>query len=240
MKLLLSSDALPQAGFDVLAQACRRCALAGLELTLGRGHWHGIDASLCPIRLQEGMGCIPEDEAAPVMWLRLPEDASLTMLMIWAGEAHLLGAGLLLTRAVPELPLVTRVALLHGTSVEEARQAVAWAERHDALTCWQVDPERRDLALWDEVLHITGPRLAHVRLLGAGPEAQAETPGTSDTGALLSRLALRGYNGTVALAPSSSDHLELWERWLLSGSGWGCGTAAKKQARTSSHQPTTT
>lgn len=231
MKLLLSTDALPAASFDVLDEACRRRALEGVELTLGPSEHHGIDVSLCPIRQREGLSCIPERENAPVVWMRMPDSTTTTMLMIWAAEAHVFGAGMLITRPVPEMPRSTRVALLHGTDVVEARRAAAWAETHSAGTCWQVDLENRDLATWDEILRITGPHLAHVRLLGAGPEAQAEAPGSAGTGTLLSRLALMGYDGTVALAPSSSEHLDDWKQWLLVGRGWGCGTAAEKKAR---------
>lgn len=231
MKLLLSSDTLPQADFDVLSQACHRRAFAGLELVLREGQDHGIDAELCPIRQNTGISCVPEVVRAPVVWLVLPETASLTTLMIWAGEVHLLQAGLLLTRPVPELPIATRVALIHGTSIEEAREAAAWAEQHNAFTCWQVDPDRRDPALWKAVLDITGPHLAHVRLPGSGPEAQGAAPSTPGTGTLLSLLALRGYFGTIALTPSSSEYLEDWEQWLLTGRGWGCGTAYEKKMK---------
>ncbi len=82
------------------------------------------------------------------------------------------------------------------------------------------------------MLDATGPRLAHVRLLGAGPEAEAggAEAGADGTGWLFGQLALRGYSGTVTLAPSSPDVLRQWEPWLQRGRGWGCGTAAEKQA----------
>lgn len=230
MKLLLSTEALPDSDFPTLEHACRRRALAGLELMLGEGR-HGIDASLCPIRQQEGEECVPDMPDAPIVWLGLPEQVSLSMLMIWAAEAHILRAGLLIRRQVAEVPLSTRIALLHGTDVEEAREAVEWAMQNDAYTAWDVDPHRRDREVWDAVLAITGPRLAHVRLRGAGPEAEAGLPESEGTGTLLARLALNGYDGTVSLAPSNQARLEMWEDWLLSRRGWGCGTAAEKKAR---------
>src|SRR5690606_37547553 len=113
MRLLLSSDALPDAPLDVLGQACRRRALAGLELSVGAGQTHGLDERVCPLHQRNGSACVPED-AASVAWLRLPPSTSLVMLMIWAGAAHQMGAGLLLPEPVPDPPTAVRLALVHG------------------------------------------------------------------------------------------------------------------------------
>ena len=231
MRLLLSSDALPGATLGTLTQACTRRALSGLELTLQRDQGHGLDESICPVRQQNGHACIPDQPEAPVVWLRVVDRPTFSMLALWTAEAHLAGAGILLSEPVQELPLASRFALVHGTDPVEARAAVAWAERHHARTCWQIGPERNDLAAVDEVLRITSGTLAHVRLLGAGPEAGSGSDQPSGTGMLLGRLALNCYDGTVALAPYSEARLPEWEQWLVSGRGWGCGTAAEKQAR---------
>lgn len=228
MRLLLSSDALPDAELDELLQARTHRALAGLELSVGRGHAHGLDERVCPIHQQNGTPCVPDD-VTDVAWLRLPEATSLVMLMIWSGAAHQMGAGLLLPAPVLDPPVAARLALCHGTAPAEARAAAAWARARGAGTCWEVTPGRLDPALIGQVLDETMPTLAHVRLPGSGPEADA--PGSAGTGTLLAQLSLRGFAGTVSLVPSPGADLGRWRRWLLAKRGWGCGTAAQKQAR---------
>ncbi len=234
MRLLLSSDALPAAPFDVLVEAARRRHLAGLELRLDRGQGHGADATACAARQGVGAACFAEAPADPsVSWLLLPYEAPLALRTVWAGAAARLGAGVLLHRPTPERP-ATPTALVHGTDPDEACRSARWAEANGTGTAWEVRPSAFDADRWGAVLEATGPRLAHVRLVGAGPEAQTaktEAGGASDgTGWLLGRLALRGYGGTVALAPSSPAALPAWESWLRRGRGWGCGTAAERRA----------
>ena len=225
MRLLLSSDALPDAPFEVLVEAARRRALGGLELTLDRGQGHGADATACVAR--DGDACFPTPPPdLAVAWLALPADAPLGLRSVWASAAGRLGAGVLLRRPTPE-PLAVPTALVHGADPNAARQSARWAEAHGAGTAWEVRPSAFDTALWETVLDATGPRLAHVRVLGAGPEAEAGE-GADGTGWLFGQLALSGYSGTVTLAPSSPEALTAWARWLRRGRGWGCGTAAEK------------
>lgn len=226
MRLLLSSDALPRASYEALSTAGRRRSLAGLELTLSAGHHHGADASSCAALHAEGRACFPED-GLPVAWLHLPAGTPLALRALWASAAPT-ETGVLLREPPPERPL-GRAALVHGTDPAAARRAAEWAERHDTHTCWEVCTADFDPDRWAAVLDATGSRLAHVRLLGAGPEAQAADD-TDGTGWLLGRLALAGYDGTVALVPSAPERLPEWERWLLHTRGWGCGTAAAKAA----------
>lgn len=235
MKLLLSSDAAPAASTADLTQACRRRSLAGLELTAGAGHAHGVNTALCPPREQAGVACVAED-CAPVHWLRVPPGASKAMTLTWAGGAHRLDAGLLLPAPAANPPQGVPLALAHGTDPAAAEDAARWAERRDAQTCWEVaaDASKDDL---NAVLDATAHRLAHVRLLGAGPEAQAD--GAAGAHPLWSALALRGFAGTVALAPSPGADLGAWHRWLFDARGWGCNTAAEKKARAVSSSPST-
>ena len=229
MRLLLSSDALPDAPFEVLVAAARRRRLAGLELTLDRGQGHGADASPCAARVGDGTACFPDAPAdLAVAWLALPAGAPLGLRTVWASAAGRLGAGVLLRRPAPECPTALPTALVHGTDPEAARQSARWAAAHGAGTAWELRPSAFDADRWAAVLDATGPHLAHVRLLGAGPEAQSAA--ADGTGWLLGRLALRVYGGTVTLAPSSPGALPAWERWLRRGRGWGCGTSAEKQA----------
>lgn len=228
MKLLLSSDALPAASLEELAAACRRRALAGLELVFGRGQGHRYEVQRCPIEAGDEAVVPP----VPVYWLALPGRPRLSELMTWAGEAHCLGAGLLLWAPVDELPRPLRVALVHGSDAVEVAAAVRWATRQGVHTCYQPEPEALLQGTWQTVLAQTWPTLAHVRLPGSGPEGQAAEAPTG-VGAFLAHLALAGYTGTVALVPSHSDRLSEWEAWLLRRRGWGCGTAAARQAERS-------
>lgn len=231
MKLCLSSDALPAGSLDELTRASRRRALDGLELRIEAGHGHGLDEALCTVRQQARVECLPGDHA-PIVWLVLPQDVSLVMLLIWTGAAHQLGAGLILEKPVPDPPRGVKLALLHGNDPAEAAQAVAWAERHSAFTCWQVNPALNEADI-QTVLSATRSTLAHVRLLGSGPEA--DNSASPATGVLMGRLALSGYDGSIALAPSSPNNSDAWRRWLFETRGWGCGTAAEKQARARAH-----
>jgi len=223
---LLSSDALPTATLDELGAACRRRALAGLELVLGRGQGHRYEALRCPIEAGDEAVQPP----VPVCWLALPGRPRLSELMTWAGEAHRLGAGLLLRAPVEELPRPVRAALVHGSDLAEVEQAVAWARQQGMFTCYQPEPEALQQGTWRMVLAQTLPTLAHVRLPGSGPEGQ-EAGAPTGVGAFLAALTLAGYAGTVALIPSAPDRLPAWETWLLRRRGWGCGTAALRKAR---------
>lgn len=228
MQLILSSAALPDGGLDDLRRAARRRELNGLELLLGAGHGHEVEAS-CELGGEESDVRDGRGEP-PVQWILIEQTPSVVDVLYWSRRAHLLDAGLLLRNAVPESPLGVPVALLHSTDRAAAQRAAAWAEIHDAHTCWEVVLDRCDPDQIADVLEVTAPRLAHVRLLGAGPEAQNSAPGTTGTGAVFRELALQGYSGTVALAPSEGGSLEDWHRWLFDERGWGCNTAAEKKA----------
>lgn len=235
MRLLLSSDTLPEASLDDLLQACRRRALGGLELSVGARQAHGLDEHVCPLHQHDGGRCVPE-AVTTVAWLRLPRDASLVMLMIWSGAAHQMKAGLLLQAPVLDPPSAVNLALAHGPDPARAADAASWARRHDARTCLDLAPGLPAPAMLDRVLDATLPTLAHVRLPGCGPEA--DDPRSDAVGGVLTRLALRGYAGTISLVPSPWADAALWRRWLLEQRGWGCGTAAAKRARR--HTPPST
>jgi hypothetical protein len=128
-----------------------------------------------------------------------------------------------------ESPLCVPLALLHSADLEEARRAATWAQMHEAHTCLELDLGSVDEGDVQDVLEVTAPTLAHVRLLGAGPEAPSGTGDAVGTGTLFKELALRGYDGTVALAPSPQGREAVWREWVFDERGWGCNTAAKKK-----------
>lgn len=224
MQLILSSTALPEASLETLRRAAQRRDLAALELVLRVGP---------PQRLADPGDVFLTDAAKgdpPVQWLLLEGTPSVTDVLYRSRQASLLDAGLLLQNAIPESPLGLPLGLVHGTDRKAAQKAAAWARMHDAKTCWSVELGQRDPEQFADVLEVTAPTLAHVRLLGAGPETQSAAPGTAGTGAVLKELALHGYSGSVALAASADGSTAAWREWLFERRGWGCGTAAQKKA----------
>lgn len=229
MQLTLSNTALPGASLDDLRRAARRRSLQGLELVLGAG-----DGPPLGTACEGGQGEHPpsdlQEKEFPIRWLVMPPEVAVSELLYWGGRAHLMRAGLVIRRPADESLAGVPLALLHGTDPEAAQQAAAWARLHGGHTCWEVALEEHDPHEMEDVLNASGPHLAHVRLLGGGPESQQEAAGTGGRGALFSQLALRGYAGTIALAPSGPGREEAWRTWLFDRRGWGCGTAAQKKA----------
>ncbi len=207
MKLLLSSCALPGGTLPELAAACRRRALAGVELQAETLH-----------------GTTPAGEAeVAVPWVHLLRGASPQALAGAVSAARRFGAGLLTSEPhsapLPHVPL----ALVHGTCAADARQAAAWARYHGVATAWTVAPGDLEKEEAAQVLALTTATLAHVRLLGSGPEGHAH----EGLGTLMAHLALGGFAGTISLAPSPGANLDDWAGWLSEKRGWGCGSAAQ-------------
>lgn len=227
MELTLSSEALRSVPLPELRRGARRRDLSGVELVVGGdeddrdGTW--IDSSF-PDPLEN------EGEMPPIRSLLLREDASLTEILYWSRQAHLIGSELILQSPTVESPLCVPLALLHSMELEDARRAVTWAQMHEAHTGLEVDLGSVDERDVEDVLDVTAPTLTHVRLRGAGPEAPSGTGEAVGTGTLFKELALRGYNGTVALAPSRQGREAVWQEWVFDERGWGCNTAAKKKA----------
>jgi hypothetical protein len=44
-------------------------------------------------------------------------------------------------------------------------------------------------------------------------------------GAMMRRLAVEGYAGTLVLAPSTARFRVAWRKWLGRRGGWGCGSS---------------
>jgi hypothetical protein len=235
MKLLLSSAALPDGSLTDLARGALQRNFEGLEVIVGAGHEHPIEATS-----ETGSSGVspsgvspPKEEGSnvPVQWLLLEEGASTAEVLYWGRRAHLLRTGLVLPDGVTDSPVGVPTALRHPTDRAAAQRALAWAQMHGAKTCWEVEVGRASMSEMENALEVTAPRLAHVRLLGAGPEPETDEPSVAGTSDVLKALTLRGYKGTVALAPSPVGRREAWRAWLFKTRGWGCNTAAKKKAR---------
>ncbi len=155
------------------------------------------------------------------------------------GHAHRISIS---TRAVPQMQGVRIAAFeLRSTNGIAPEAAAALSMRLDCLvTAPDATPEwlagvnrsggksvRRfelNAAAMNvaEAAMIAGAPPEHIILRGGGPEAaQYEGRGI---GALMARLSLAGYAGTIALAPTSKAVLPVWNAWLNHGRGWGCGS----------------
>lgn len=229
MKLSLSSAALPDGSLADLARRTHQRNLEGLEIVIAAGHSHGIEAS-CELGSTGSCQELSGHEDVPVQWLLVDKEVSPAEALHWGRRAHLLRAGLILSEAVSESPVGVPTALRHPTDPAAAQRACAWAQLHDAQTCWDVDVTRAEAEGIDDVLEVTASHLGHVRLRGAGPESQSAGSEGMNLGDVLKALTLRGYDGTVALAPSATGRQEEWRDWLFEKRGWGCNTAAKKRA----------
>ena len=206
MKRCLSCHVPLRGSFDGLLQLCRRRALADLELVLEE-HGHGLDPMLSMV---EELWRACQEQHLRICWIRLPDLVSPRGVFTWAARAHMMGVGLLVPQEAAAFILALKAALVHPTNVHSTREAAALAQHYDLHTCWEVDPGAGDPDTANQVLEITSPTLAHVRLLGADPEA--EVSGSPEGAQLISGLAKRGYNGTVALVASSSGGGVSWQQ----------------------------
>jgi hypothetical protein len=260
MRLGLSSAAAPDASLEELIAACHRRGLQALELEVGHGHLLDPRAgsasqaarqaaearsrvaaagiSLAGLRLSEIDRDAPDlDDDAPA-----GRDAGVAPTDLVA-FVRSLGAPLL----VPASTVLKAPHLLdHGglTTVlppgEGALTALDALDRqgpHRATPlAWDVDPSRADMtAIALDLLKRAGPRLSHLRLFGGGPEAVGQEG--RGIGGLMARLALAGFGGTLALAPTSSTYRVAWSVWLGRRGGWGCGSAAQDRTLVSLESP---
>lgn len=239
MRLGLSSAAAPDAALDDLLLACQRRGITALVLE--ELHGHGLDPTAGATDAAFDARRLAADAGIALAGFRL---ASWTVpsagreASAIAEFARALGSPAI----VPAYGDVPRAAAL-AASLERAGAGSCLAlPTTGAVTHLDVldaRPEWRGLSLaWDAdpgVAHLSdlaagllsraGSRLRHVRLLGGGPEATAQEG--QGIGALMARLALVGFSGTLALAPSSPRYRVVWDAWLGRRGGWGCGGASE-------------
>lgn len=232
MRLGLSSAAAPDATFQELLSVCQARGLGCLEL--GAGHAHGVEPGsarpdqagaeraeaeragihLAGVRLAAAdLEADPGDLAAFALSLGAP-------LLVPAGELGRAPRGLTTG--------LVRVVLPPGRAALAALDALDDDVRPASRLplAWDADPAAGDVSVVaGEILARAGRRLRHLRLYGGGPEAAAQEG--QGVGALLARLALSGFDGSLALAPSSARYRVVWSAWLGRRGGWGCGSKAE-------------
>lgn len=254
MRLALSSAAAPTASLQELLDACVRRGLPALELE--EGHGHGLDVGMARHQATTEARERAASQGVEIAGFRLATPFPLlgdgTGL---ADFARALGAPLLVPlaagapagadgadgadgegwAAVPETArrLIDRLAAA-GAPVRPVLPTAGGIpgdlQALEALPlAWDADPTVTELsAPARTVLEGAGARLVHIRLMGGGPEA-TEQEGRG-VGALMAHLALAGYDGTVALAPSSPRYRVIWDAWLGRRGGWGCGSHAEDRS----------
>ncbi|HSJ15286.1 MAG TPA: hypothetical protein VK939_12770 [Longimicrobiales bacterium] len=226
MRLGLSSAAARDAGLGELIAACVRRGLAVLELRAGDGHGVELEDALSGVLAAEQARAVGVEIA--VYRASAEED---TLRLARLGEA--LGATLLLDGAGDVTHRALRARRLVEAGVDAAVVVRGAGARHDArvvtslglAVAWDAAPGERPLADdADALLGARGARLRHICLRGGGPEAVLHEG--RGVGALMGRLALAGYAGSLTLAPGSRRYEVAWQIWLGRRGGWGCGGKA--------------
>lgn len=224
MRLGLCSGADADAPLAALLEAGERRGLAALELRQGDGH--GVtpdDPDAAAFRAVQAA-----ERGVPVTGFRLVGSGSAPEALAHLSRA--LNAPILvdgpgdvaaradLAGALVELGARAALVVRGPDAVAQARAADPALE-----LAWDADPSA--VALGSQaaaLLDAVGGRLRHVRLHGGGPEAALqEGRGVGET---MGRLALAGYDGTLALTPSSPRYRVVWQAWLGRRGGWGCGS----------------
>lgn len=242
MRIGLSSAAAPDASLEELFDACGRRGLPALELEAGHGH--GLDVG-DPDAANAVEAAVRAAASGVVLsGYRVGHDGVVDPAVrasdVDAMTSFALRLGAPLIVPVDLALSLTRSRIADGAQLLAALPAgdgaAAGLDRLDAAgpvgaalsVAWDVDPASGDVSLLaPEIMGRTGRRLRHIRLLGGGPEGSAQEG--RGVGSLMARLALAGFGGTVALAPSSDRYRVVWGAWLGRRGGWGCGSVAEER-----------
>jgi sugar phosphate isomerase/epimerase len=256
MRLALSSAAAPDATFDELLDACARRGFAAVELEAGHAHGvspsAGLEAASAvaerAARAGIGIAALRLDDVASVLDPRTPRLAvalgAPVVVRVDVGATARSGAGAaddggepaglegdvvsIVREATPLFAEVGATLLLACSGdVDEVERLRMWVEAAPAGTlglAWDVTPGDPRLAVPAAVLEAAAGHIRHIRLHGGGPETMGQEG--LGVGRLMSALALSGYTGALALAPSNPRFRYAWGAWLGRRGGWGCGSKA--------------
>jgi hypothetical protein len=243
MRLGITSDTAPQFTLDELVRSCAHRGLAALELV--EGHGHGIGAGTTLARARAVRALLTETGVRHAVYR--PAASRDALSAATADLAGSLGADVLVDAAaalsdIGRLERAARrfeavgaglVVVQPPDMTPSARRAAMEAIASVALppstgpgsvgTGLALDPDAGDLAAAAPAApHAGSALLRYIRLPGSGPEAAASEG--KGIGALIARLTLAGYRGSIMLAPTSHRTLPVWRVWLGRTSGWGCGS----------------
>lgn len=129
--------------------------------------------------------------------------------------------------------LALNKAAFAAVSLEEfteaaARRGITRVEEAAPEDSLVLNAAQEDVAMAYATAVLRGYNPRHITLRGGGPEAVYHEG--RGIGALMARLALSGYNGVLALAPSSDAAVPVWRAWLNKGKNWGCGSKQQDAA----------
>jgi hypothetical protein len=232
----LSTAAAPDLALAELFDACARRGLAALELVAGDQHGVGPEldhreileiaaeaaAHNVAIAAYRARGLW---EAAAPETVRMAFGLNAPVIVMLDPAEDDIAAAIYVARRYAVVGAT--VLLEHGSNldeVEELKKLSVELPQGTIGLAWDADPATGDLdQAAPAVIAAAGPLLRHLRLRGGGPEAmQLEGQGI---GALMGRLTLAHYTGTLAITPSTNRYLFAWSAWLGRGrGGWGCGS----------------
>lgn len=227
MKLALASAAAPDAPLGDLLAACRRRGFAALELE--EGHKHGVARELGALEAFAATELVTTT-GFELVGLRLHgpiREGAVRLLRL----QEALAAPLIIDASRPEAPDVAALLAREGPrrvmlSTRDPLELLESLPPSVGLA-WDVAPAEGsgedEASAHRTVVERTGRRLRHVRLLGGGPESALHEG--RGIGTLMGTLALSGFPGTLAVAPSSTRYRVAWDAWLGRRGGWGCGGA---------------
>ncbi len=225
MLLGLSSTAAHDAGAEELVEIAARRGFGALELNEGDGHGITPESDRRAVLALLDRAGSAGVRISGYRALRTGHDVALARL------SHILGAPVLLDGPADVAARVARAEMIAAAGAEVAvvlRGAVdaddaALAGSAGLALAWDADPRAGALDRGLEPLLLrAGGALRHSRLLGGGPEAALQDG--MGVGAMMRRLAVEGYAGTLVLAPSTARFRVAWRKWLGRRGGWGCGS----------------
>lgn len=242
MRTGVSSAVVPGASLSELTAGATRHGLSVLELRAGDGH--GVSASMAAeagalarvggtvsgsgiaisayrdhgLEDEHGLGALASVLCTSIL---IDGEGTLAARLTRAQRLRHGGAAVAVVARGPD-------AASDAREIVGAGLAVAW----DAAPADGQLGERSA-----EMLGVCGGALRQVRIAGGGPESALHEG--RGIGALMARLALAGYAGTVIIAPSTPRYHLLWEQWLGRRRGWGCGSRASDPALVTLELPAT-
>ena len=242
MQTGVSSAAGPGATLAELLAGATRHSLSVLELRAGDAH--GVSASLTsePGALAEVIDAM---RGSPVTISSYRDNGAESTRELGA-LSRALGATILVDLPSPLAERLSRAEQLRrdGATVAVAVRGADAAEnaleikRAGHAISWDAAPANEQLGTQAAaVLSASGDALRQVRIAGGGPESSLHEG--RGIGALMARLALSGYTGTVIIAPGSPTYHLLWEQWLGKRPGWGCGSHASDPSLVTLELPAT-
>lgn len=245
MQTGVSSEVVPAASLAELLTGATRHGLSVLELRAGDGHGVSASVALEADALARVLDLMRGSPVTISSYRDNGTESAHELVML----ARALSASILIDGAESLAKKLSRAQQLRseddgiaagnaaGSAADDAAGIAVVVRGIDAVAdalaitraghavSWDARPSDEQLGTQAAaMLNACGDALCQVRIAGGGPESTLHEG--RGIGALMARLALAGYAGTVIIAPSSPSYHLLWEQWLGKRPGWGCGSHA--------------